>query len=259
MEPLVRLMEYAVSQNLLDYVRALREVAPYTVPEAISCGGGVAAFTGEGSPLTTVKGAGPDLEDEDIEMAVAFFELCGADHAMFEVAPWITPDSEARLRRHGFAPNGSEDVLVRRLPFDGGDSRHSVGEVGNAEWADLMIAANGVPATSLWTNLSHAAASLTGAVNLGVSDEGGWIACAQMVPVSGVAIFGNDATLMAARGRGAQRSLIEERLRRASAAGLSWAVAEVAPGSSSGRNYLRCGFRAVYTRTHYSRVIDQVQ
>jgi hypothetical protein len=33
------------------------------------------------------------------------------------------------------------------------------------------------------------------------------------------------------------------------------AVAEVEPGSTSERNYLRCGFTIAYTRTHYSRAL----
>jgi hypothetical protein len=54
--PVVRRLEAAAGRNLADYVAALRRVAPELGAECIDIAGGVAAFTGIGSPLTTVKG-----------------------------------------------------------------------------------------------------------------------------------------------------------------------------------------------------------
>jgi hypothetical protein len=76
------------------------------------------------------------------------------------------------------------------------------------------------------------------------------------MPAAGVGLFGNDATLASARWRGAQRAAIQQRLRSAAELGLPLVGAEVAPGSSSERNYLRCGFVVAYTRTHYARRVD---
>jgi hypothetical protein len=56
------------------------------------------------------------------------------------------------------------------------------------------------------------------------------------------------ATSSSSRGRGAQRALIEGRLQTVAATAI--VAAEVAPGSGSERNYLRCGFRVAYTRSH---------
>jgi acyl-CoA synthetase (NDP forming) len=72
-----------------------------------------------------------------------------------------------------------------------------------------------------------------------------------------VAIFGNDNTHPRERRRGHQRLLIEARLGLALQLGLAHAIAEVAPGSTSERNYLRCGFERAYIRTHYSRDLVQ--
>jgi hypothetical protein len=69
------------------------------------------------------------------------------------------------------------------------------------------------------------------------------------VPYNDVVVFGNDATLPTARRHGAQTALIEARL-NATPEGVI-ATAEVAPGSGSERNYLRCGFVVAYTRSHY--------
>ena len=80
--------------------------------------------------------------------------------------------------------------------------------------------------------------------------------CAQLTPTVDVALFGNDATLQSARGRGAQKATIQQRLRYATALRFRLATAEVAAGSTSERNYLRCGFLLAYTRTHYGRRLD---
>jgi hypothetical protein len=66
-------------------------------------------------------------------------------------------------------------------------------------------------------------------------------------------LFGNDATLASARRRGAQRAAIQQRLTSAAEVGLSLVAAEVASGSSSERNYLRCGFVVAYSRAHNAR------
>ena len=72
-----------------------------------------------------------------------------------------------------------------------------------------------------------------------------------------VAIFGNDATVPRARGRGAQTAIIQARLRAIAAMPFSCAAAEVAAGSSSERNYLRCGFELAYKRLWYSKAIPR--
>jgi GNAT superfamily N-acetyltransferase len=122
----------------------------------------------------------------------------------------------------------------------------------HGKWALLASEAFGLPAEVEGNSLFQASSLLPGVTNLGFFDEQSrWIACAQIAPARGVALFGNDATLPEARERGAQSALIHDRLRRASAMGLRWAVAEVAPDSGSERNYLRAGFHLLYARTHY--------
>jgi hypothetical protein len=68
-----------------------------------------------------------------------------------------------------------------------------------------------MPDESPWTEL---AAGLEGAMNLGARGEDGpWIACAQLAPALEAWIPGCDATVPAARSRGAQTALILARLR----------------------------------------------
>jgi hypothetical protein len=120
-----------------------------------------------------------------------------------------------------------------------------------ADWPELMVAyeIDG----PLAHDLTLASVDLPDVRLAGVRDDGRWIAAAQSVPSGDVVIFGNDGTHPAARGRGAQRALIEDRLAALPAGTL--ATAEVAPGSTSERNYLRCGFRIAYTRDLHVRAL----
>jgi hypothetical protein len=250
----VKIFESAAAQNLLDYVHALQSVAANLEAGAIACAGGVAAFTGVGSPLTTIKGAGPEINDDDIDAAETFFKRCGADRVVFELNPWISPATKARLTDRGYELIGSEDVVVRQPPFETPAPAHRVETIEEKRWAEVMLQMNGLPDTPLWRAICEASAMLPDAVRFGVLDRGGdWIACAELLPAAGVGLFGNDATLESARGRGAQTATIHERLRAVAAQGLSCVAAEVAPGSGSERNYLRCGFHLAYARTHYAR------
>jgi GNAT superfamily N-acetyltransferase len=251
---LVESLERAAAKNLRDYVTAYQQAAPEIGAVAMECAGGVAAYTGTGSPLTTVKGAGPEIGDRDIDEAGAFFRGCGVSGVTFELAPWVTDATIAKLTGRGFEVTGDESVVVRRLPCQAAVPRHAISALDFEQFAALMAEVFELPDEPRWRHMTRSAALLPGALNLGVRDETlGWIGCAQLAPAGGVAILGNDGTLPAARGRGVQKALIEERLRRATELGFLWVAAEVAPGSVSEANYLRCGFEIAYARSHYTR------
>jgi GNAT superfamily N-acetyltransferase len=69
----------------------------------------------------------------------------------------------------------------------------------------------------------------------------------------GLASFYGDSTLVAARGQGIQRALIEHRLAHFARTGCDLAAATVIPGSASHRNYDRCGFQLIYMRVNLMR------
>jgi hypothetical protein len=251
---ILEIIERAAARNLLDYVHAARTVAPELKAAATGCAGGAAAFLGAGSPLTTVKGSGPDLTEEDIDAAEHFFLQCGAGRAIFEVAPWISAESSDRLRRRDYEVVGSENVVVRSPPFTAPEPHHHVVHVDARCWPELMLLMNDFPDSSPWRALAEASAILPGAIRFGVPGGGGaFLACAQIQPSAGVGLFGNDATLHSARRRGLHTATIQQRLRAAATLDFSCVAAEVAPGSASERNYLRCGFHLAYTRAHYAR------
>jgi hypothetical protein len=270
----VEAVERAVALNLLDYARALAAVAPESRAESIGCAGGVAAFMGPGSPLTTVKGAGPDISEWEIDAAEALFRRRHAGASVFELAPWVSGASIERLSRRGYGVTGSEDVVVRHPAYDAPlpaprvappeashrvmppVASHRVVPVESVAWPDLMLRMNQAEDAPGWTALTRASAVLRAAMRFGVLDDvGTWVGCAEIFPTGTVALFANDATLESARGRGAQTAAIQHRLRIAAAHAFPLLAAEVAPDSTSERNYLRSGFQLAYARTVYSRTL----
>src|SRR5215471_1427778 len=84
----IQTLERAFAHNLLDFVQTAARVVPNMRAAAARCGGGIAAFLGDDSPLTTVKGAGASLAACDINAAEDFFRQHGSRVAVFELAPW---------------------------------------------------------------------------------------------------------------------------------------------------------------------------
>jgi len=250
-------LERAFARNLFDYAQTVRAVAPEGTPEATECAGGVAAFTGAGSPLTCIKGAGPDIGDDDTDAAESFFRRRGAKQVVFELAPWRSEQTVDRLLRRGYTVVGTEDVVVHRGPFDAPRPLHECLEIDSATWPEVQLRVNGAPEAAEWDLLTRAAGRVRDAIRFGIVDTAGeWIACAQVFPVGDIALFANDATLPSARGRGAQTAMIHHRLRYIAAGNFACVAAEVAAGSTSERNYLRCGFDVSYARSHFARPLN---
>ena len=253
----LELVEEAAAQNLLDFVEAMRRVAPDLGASAASCGDGVAAFLGVGSPLTTVKGVGSNLGDEEIEAAEAFFRGCGAGRATFELTPWISSESHELLARRGYRVVDREDVVVRSPEPSSADPDRAVAQVSEHDWPALQLQVNDESPSAEWRALAGACAVLPNAIRVGIRDSDGvWLACGQLVPAGQVGFFANDATLTSARKKGAQTALILARMKAAATRPFAFLAAEVAPGSTSERNYQRCGFDIAYTRAHYARELE---
>jgi hypothetical protein len=144
-------------------------------------------------------------------------------------------------------------MVATSLPARAGDLRR-VKVMPTEAWPEVMHRSYELPDDSASRCLAAAAATLADARLHGLRDADRWVACGQSVAYGDVAIFGCDGTLPEARGRGAQTALIEKRLGELDRGMI--AVAEVAPGSTSERNYVRCGFRVAYARTHYVRALS---
>jgi hypothetical protein len=251
---LMRRLEDAAGRNLADYVAAARRVAPLLDAECIDVAGGAAAFTGTGSPLTTVKGVAANLSTRDLDEVESFFCDRGATAVTIELAPWPGGGADHVLRERGYRAADREDVVATAAVPEHSGSPARVEAMPWRAWVDVMRRTSEMLDASPTNELITAAAHLPAAQLYGVREDDRWVACAQSVPYADVVIFGNDGTLPEARRRGAQTTLIEARL--AAAPADTVAMAEVAPGSGSERNYLRCGFRIAYTRSQYRKVLS---
>jgi hypothetical protein len=242
-------IERATARNLEDFVSAIRQRAPEVGAACITVAGGVAAFTGVGSPLTTVKGTGPRISPSDLDRIEAFFRDHDAPEVTIEAAPWLLDASRELLAARGYREGARETVVATTASGSATAAALRAEVAPLEEWPELMRRSYELPDDSVVVALVAASAHMPTARLYGVRDGDRWIGCAQALTYDDVVIFGNDGTDPAERGQGVQTALITERL-GAVAAGMT-AMAEVAPGSGSERNYLRCGFRIAYERTPY--------
>ncbi len=257
MPSLMPLLEAGAADLLRDFVIQLRAQQPAGPAALLELGAAVASFGGMASPLNTVKGLGPRLRLEDLEAIEDFYRPHGMAPTL-ELAPWIEERDLAQLRQRGYSASGEEVVMLRRTASTpGGTASAPGGDVESMEdaeeWAALVCGVFGGKAGQAWIDSALALARIPGAQNLGLREDGRWVAAAQVVSGLRVATFACDVTAEEARGRGLQRRLIEARLNLAHKEGIQWSYSEVAPGSASQRNYLRCGFESVYTRTHWRK------
>ena len=103
---LTEILERAAARNLVDYVSAYRAAYPELEATAMPFAGGTAAFTGDESPLTTIKGAGPDIADDQLELVEAFLRGRGG-------SCWRRPHGSRRLRSRGSVITATNRVTRR--------------------------------------------------------------------------------------------------------------------------------------------------
>jgi hypothetical protein len=249
--------ERVFARNLRAFVATYRALGAGADVEVLAVAGGVAAFVGIGSPLTTVKGIASAVTADELVEVEAFFRAHRVPAATVELAPWRDNATRELLVSRGYEIAGEENVVTRTVAADMVDPERSALEVIRLGVEDFVaISWHGLkqPVDPLMEELLGVSARLPGTARLGVRAGDRVIACGQAVTDDGAVIFGNDNTVADARRLGAQTALIQARIAMAETGAL--AAAEVAPGSGSERNYLRCGFEIAYTRSLFSRRLD---
>ena len=242
-------VERAVAGNLRDYIVAYGRAFPEVKAELLEVAGGVAAFVGVGSPITTVKGIGTTIDLSALRAIETFYAERGVERVVIETAPWFEESGRACLRAEGYSESGHEDVMTRLQ-----DQPPRAAEMENvppAEWPKLLRDTYELDDSQAMRGMCLATAVMPRVELFGIRMDDIWVACAQTNPYTGAAILGCDGTLPKFRGRGLQTRLIRGRFERLPQGTL--AVSEVTPGSASQRSYLRCGFELAYTRTHFAK------
>ena len=258
---LSRRLERTEARANAAFVEARARVDPGSGATWTEVAGAYAMFDGVDSPVTQSFGLGLFAEPGDAELArmEAFFAERRAE-VFHEVSPLAAPSLLGRLTGRGYQPVELTSVLFRP----------TAGTADTGPAAGLTVRRTAPEETELWARTTAEGWSTEGEglqefmLSLGqiiARADGASCFLAELdgVPVAagalnlgeGVAILSGASTIPSARGRGAQRALLEARLRFAAEQGYPLAMMGAAPGSTSQRNAERQGFRIAYTRTKW--------
>lgn len=258
---LARRLERAEGRANVAFVEARARVQPEVRATWMEVAGVFAMYDGVASPLTQTFGLGvfDHVGDAEFERLESFFHDRGARVA-HEVSPFIPPDTLARLNDRGYQPLEFSTVLVRptALPTAAAPDVRAR-EITTAErdlWA--RVAGQGwsteSPEVGEFVEAFGRVVTHANGVHCFIAEKDGTaIAAGTLTLTSDVALLSGASTILSARGQGAQRALLDARLRYAQAQGIALAMMVASPGSASQRNAERQGFRIAYTRTKWQR------
>lgn len=245
------------------FVEARARLFPDRGAQWIDVAGTYAMFDGVGSPLTQTFGLGlfTGVTSTDLAAIEAFFDERGSG-TFHEVSPLADAATTATLLERRYRPFEFTSVMYRPLQIDSSeaatDSRVRVALIEQGQEALWwQTCARG------WSELPGAATFMEemGQVSTHAEDARCFLAEADGRPIAtgalmrhgGVALLSGASTIPEGRRQGAQRALLDSRLRYAASTGCDLAVMGAQPGSASQRNAERHGFRVAYTRIKWCR------
>lgn len=243
-------------------VEARAREFPASHAEWIDIDGAYAMFDGVGSPLTQTFGLGMfhPLTSTALDRVETFFLSRGAE-VFHEVSPLADASVVPLLTARHYEPFEFSSVMFR--PLEGLDDLPGVSGVSvrAASAADLprwaTTSAEGwseyPELASFMRDLAQVAASTVDGRQFLAESDGLAIATALSIVHEKVVLLAGASTIPGARRRGAQRALLQARLKDAAARGAELAMICAQPGSDSQRNAERQGFRIAYTRIKWRR------
>jgi hypothetical protein len=260
---LARRLERAEAHANACFVDARASLSPATGATWQDLDGTWAMFDGVDSPLTQSFGLGLFAPPSAAHLArlTAFFTDRGADSA-HEVSPMADPSLLSLLAAQGYVAVEWSALLVQRLGrthrSEGPESLLTVRQTNVSEgelWA--AVAAEGwgeQPGLGgFMRDLGRVSARARSTVCFVVEEAGQPVAAGSLHMHEGVALLTGASTIPRFRQRGAQRVLLDTRLRFAIEHGCELAMMAAAPGSGSQRNAQRAGFDVAYTRVKFGR------
>lgn len=258
-------IERAESRLLVDGASACARRRPGTGVFAVPLDGGIASFTGEGSPLNKVAGLGfvGPLDEAELDAVEKAYAERGSP-VQVELSCLAEPSIGALLTRRGYTLRGFENVLGRGLPVERAPMPEGVVVSASAAeelsaWLDVVVTgfaspdAQGVPSHESYPRqtlerVMGDLAEADGFVRYLARRDGELAGGASLRIFDGVAQLCGAATLPGHRRRGVQSALLAARLEIAGGAGCDVAVVTTLPGSRSQENVQRQGFALLYTR-----------
>jgi hypothetical protein len=230
---------------------------------SLEVGGGRALCSFAGSPLNKVLalGLGAAVEEADLDAIEAFYDERGIP-VQIELCPLAEPGLSARLTKRGYQLQAFENQLV--CPLGNGPVPEPALRVTHATpdlddvWLNVAAAgfsaaddsgAAAPPPPDLLENIKAVMRSFTHPdfERLLVWADGEPVGTANAYVIDRVLGITGIATLPAFRRRGVQQAGVAQVL-KSGLGRADLAMATVAPGSISQRNFERFGFQVIYTR-----------
>lgn len=256
---LARRLERTEASASAAFVTARGQLQPDSGATWINVAGAYAMFDGVESPLTQTFGLGLFAEagEAEFDALEAFFRQRGAE-VNHEISPLGAPALLPHLNGRGYLPVEFTSVMFR--PVAGGLPSAPAAEALRvrrieADEADLWarVAAEGWSSeapelVAFLLEMGQISARAAGTFCFLAELDGQPVAAGGLSIGEGTALLAGASTIASARRRGAQRALLEARLRFAAEQGCDLVMIGAQPGSASQRNAERQGFRVAYTR-----------
>ncbi len=266
-------IEQAECRLLSSSLAAISRTRPEADTFAEEISGGLATYSGPGSPLNKVAGLGfgPALDLDRLEHIEQLFGARGGE-VQVELATLGDASVAEALTVRGYRLVGFENVLGQSLASRTAPPDLPAGVTVEADaelelWLDTVVSGfmtpdvDGIPAHESYPrevieSVLRDMAAAEG-VQRYLARWGGEPAGAGSLGLDGsVAQLNGASTLPAKRRRGVQAALLARRLEDARAAGCEVAVVTTQPGSTSQHNVQRRGFHLLYARAVLQRAVE---
>ncbi len=244
-----------------SFVEARQRLQPEVGAAWKNIAGTYVMFDGVASPLTQTFGLGmfEPCSDAVLDQIEAFYQQHGAT-VCHEVSPMTATEDMLRLGERGYRPIELTAILYKQfgkieIPLIA-DTRlvvRAIDESRTQEWA--RAAAKGWEANADFEQMIFEFSLITAerdpSLAFFVEIDGQIVATGAMFLSEKTALLAGASTIPQWRNLGAQRALLNHRLKIAQEMGCDLAMMGALPGSGSQRNAQRQGFQIAYTRTKW--------
>jgi GNAT superfamily N-acetyltransferase len=254
---LARRLEIAEMESALAYAVACTAVFPDSGATAEAIGGGIAVYTGAGSPINRVHGLGmrSRVYKAEITACEDFFTL-QREPTRIDLCPLADPSLLTELRRRRYGVAQFKHVWVRgidtpskELPAPPIVRVTPVDTAERALWAQVVASSfQGEPIEQANVDLALPTSQKLDTTCflawIGGNPAGG----GALALHDGVGILYSTSVRPEFRRLGVHSALLEARVRYAYGQGCDILMVQTVPGSASQRNVERAGFRIAYTK-----------
>lgn len=256
-------LERSESKCNAAVVETRAKLFPESGAEWTEIGGAYAMFDGIESPLTQTFGLGlfDEITAAELDEIEAFFKKHNAP-VFHEVSPLADASLLSLLNERGYQPVELTSVMfqtlsVENLPelSDNPQIKPRLMEKDEVDiWAKTSAAGWATEMEGLedfMFEFGKIGAQCAGGFPFLAEFENKPVASGMLFIYDDVALLAGASTILEGRKKGAQKALLEMRLRFAAEQGCKFAMMCAAPGSGSQRNAQKNGFEIAYTRTKW--------